>query len=315
MRQILKGSTNISIDLYIKDDTAFTPETAVVWNSAGIDLKYRREGAATVDITEASLSALTDAHADGGFLAIGFGSYRLDVPDAAFATGASTVTIIGTVTGMIVDPVEIQLVDFDPEDAVRLGLTALPNANSDAPGGLPISDAGGLDLDTQLANANEITVARMGALTDWIDGGRLDLLIDAIKAVTDAIPDAGALTTIGTDTARLTAVRAAALTDWIDGGRLDLLIDAIKAITDRQGKFMIPGAVVAGTLTTTKMSTDLSVTITDQYTNRTLTFTSDTTSVGLRGVQAYITVTATNGDLTYSAIPLAPAATDTFEIT
>jgi len=50
--------------------------------------------------------------------------------------------------------------------------------------------------------------------------------------VTDNLPESGALTTIGADTARLTAARAAALTDLIDGGRLDLLIDAIKAKTD-----------------------------------------------------------------------------------
>lgn len=56
----------------------------------------------------------------------------------------------------------------------------LPNAAPDAAGGLPISDAGGLDLDAKLANTNEITAARMGALTDWIDGGRLDLLLDAL---------------------------------------------------------------------------------------------------------------------------------------
>ncbi len=58
--------------------------------------------------------------------------------------------------------------------------TALPAAAADAAGGLPISDAGGLDLDAKLANTNEVTAARMGALTDWIDGGRLDLIIDAI---------------------------------------------------------------------------------------------------------------------------------------
>lgn len=142
--------------------------------------------------------------------------------------------------------------DFD--DTVRGGLTSLPNAAADAAGGLPISDAGGLDLDTKLANTNEITAVRMATLTDWINGGRLDLLldaipttamrgtdsaatetkqdiidtvVDAIRAVTDLLPDAGALTAIGTDTARLTAVRAAVLTDWINGGRLDLLLDAI----------------------------------------------------------------------------------------
>lgn len=53
--------------------------------------------------------------------------------------------------------------------------------------------------------------------------------VTAIKAVTDNLPDGGALTTIGTDTARLTAARAGALTDWINGGRLDLILDAILA--------------------------------------------------------------------------------------
>jgi hypothetical protein len=65
--------------------------------------------------------------------------------------------------------------------------TALPAVVADGAGGLPISDAGGLDLDTKLAATNEVTAARMGALTDWINGGRLDLLLDAIKAKTDSL--------------------------------------------------------------------------------------------------------------------------------
>ena len=73
---------------------------------------------------------------------------------------------------------------LDLDDAVRGGMTALPNAAADAAGGLPISDAGGLDIDTKLANTNEITAARMGALTDWINGGRLDLILDIIAADT-----------------------------------------------------------------------------------------------------------------------------------
>jgi len=81
--------------------------------------------------------------------------------------------------------------------------------------------ATGSGLSSLASAANLATVA-----------GYLDTEIAAIKAVTDLLPDAGALTTIGTDTARLTAVRAAVLTDLIDGGRLDLLIDAIKAVTD-----------------------------------------------------------------------------------
>ena len=134
MRQIQKGSVDRSVEVYIIDSTDGTPETGVVWNTAGIDLNYRRDGAAVVAITEATLAALTTAHTDGGFLAIGFGYYRLDLPDAAWATGADHVCIFGTVTGMIVLPQTIQLVNYNPEDAVRLGLTALPNANAEAAG-------------------------------------------------------------------------------------------------------------------------------------------------------------------------------------
>ena len=68
--------------------------------------------------------------------------------------------------------------------------TALPAAAADAAGGLPISDAGALDLDAKLANTNEITAARMGALTDLINGGRLDLILDDILTDTGTTLDA-----------------------------------------------------------------------------------------------------------------------------
>ena len=47
--------------------------------------------------------------------------------------------------------------------------------------------------------ADDILVDTNELQTDLTDGGRLDLLIDAIKAVTDIIPDAGALTSIAQD--------------------------------------------------------------------------------------------------------------------
>jgi len=182
MRPILQGSTDQSVVIRIIDDTTGLPETGVVWNTAGIDMWYRREGAVSVDIVEAIRATLDAAHADGGFLHINDGYYRLDLPDAAVAAGANGVMVAGAVTGMIVIGCYVPLVAYNPYDAVRMGMTALPNAAADAAGGLPISDAGGLDLDTQLANTSEVTAARMAVLTDWINGGRLDLLLDAITA-------------------------------------------------------------------------------------------------------------------------------------
>jgi hypothetical protein len=138
--------------------------------------------------------------------------------------------------------------------------TALPAAAANAAGGLPISAGGSLALDTKLAATNEITAARMGALTDLIDGGRLDLLIDAIKAMTDkigTITNTGGTATIGAilgDFAnsalagRVSDARMGALTDWINGGRLDLILDIIAADTTTD----IPGtlATIAGYLDT-----------------------------------------------------------------
>jgi hypothetical protein len=136
---VTKGSTSRSVALDIIDSTDGTPETGVVFNTSGIDLWYRREGAVRTAITEATLAALTTAWSSGGFLHVSDGAYRLDVPDAAFATSANYVDIGGTVTGMVVICQRVRLVDYSLEDSVRMGLMALPNAAAAASGGLLIS--------------------------------------------------------------------------------------------------------------------------------------------------------------------------------
>jgi len=247
-KKIKDGSTNVSVRIRIIDDTDGTPEQGVTSASGGLALWYQKEGAAKVELTESDLSALTDAHSDGGMLHIDDGYYRVDIPDAAF-TGADSVLIGGAVTGMIVIGTELQIVEYDPNDSVRLGLTALPNAAADAAGGLPISDAGGLDLDTQLANAVPTVAAirtemdsnstQLAAIvadtnelqTDWVNGGRLDLIIDAIKAVTDLLPDAGALTSLAT------AANLATVDTVVDGIQADLSnatdgLGALKTLID-----------------------------------------------------------------------------------
>lgn len=159
-RPIKKGSTDQSTVIRILDSTTFLPETAVEHDTGGIDLWFRREKETKTSITEAALAALDSAHSDGGIEHIGDGYYRLDLPDAAVAAGSgeNSVQIGGTLTNMIVIGNEHALVDYDPYDGVRAGLTALPNAAADAAGGLAISDAGGLDLDAIKAKTDEITV-------------------------------------------------------------------------------------------------------------------------------------------------------------
>ncbi len=135
---ITKGATSQSIELYIVDSTNGTPETGVLWNTAGIDLKYRRKDAAVVSITEAALTtpALTDTWETGGFLEIGNGVYRLDLPDAALASaaGIDRVVVFGTVTGMVVLPVTIHLTAFDLSTALASQTVGTCTTNTDMAG-------------------------------------------------------------------------------------------------------------------------------------------------------------------------------------
>lgn len=109
--------------------------------------------------------------------------------------------------------IQVYPVAFDPSDAVRMGLTALPNAAADAAGGLPISDAGALDLDALNTAAVRLTAARAQVLDDWINAGRLDAILDIIAA--DVVNIDGAAMR-GTDSAYTgTPPTAAAIADAV----------------------------------------------------------------------------------------------------
>lgn len=132
-RPRLKGSTNQSVTVYIVDSTDGTPEEGVVHNTTGIAIWYRREGAVKVPLTLVTLASASASHTDSGFLHIDDGVYRLDLPDAAFATGAGEVTIGGTVaTGMVVLPQTIALVDYNNQDGTNLALSGLGGGGNDA---------------------------------------------------------------------------------------------------------------------------------------------------------------------------------------
>src|SRR3990167_7538527 len=155
MKLILKkGASSQTALVFVMDSssTAGAGLTGLTFESAGLSWYYYREGAGT-GATQVTLATMTiGTWATGGFVQLDAtdmpGWYDLGIPNAALLTGASFVGMqLKGATNMAPTNVEIQLVDADLEDGVRLGLTALPNAAADAAGGLPISDTGGLDMD------------------------------------------------------------------------------------------------------------------------------------------------------------------------
>lgn len=160
---VKKASTDVTVYIFIQDYTSTLGGglTGLTFETASLVASYVRPLAARAALTLAT-QTVDGAHSDGGFVEVDAtnmpGVYRLDLPDAVCATGVNSVVVmLKGAANMAPVLIEIQLSSYDPNDAVRLGITALPNAAADAAGGLPISDAGGLDLDAQIkTNINEI---------------------------------------------------------------------------------------------------------------------------------------------------------------
>jgi hypothetical protein len=138
MRTIKKGATDQSVYLEVLDSTSTVGarKTGLAFNSSGIKAYYARNGAAAVQIEVAGAlvtQTVAGAHTDAGFVEVHAtnmpGVYRLDLPDAAVASGAESVVVsLYGVTGMAQVSTEIQLVDpaadiLDAAAGVETGYT------------------------------------------------------------------------------------------------------------------------------------------------------------------------------------------------
>ncbi len=172
---VVHGSTDQSVVIRIVDSSDGTVEQAVEHNTAGIALWYRRTGATKTAITPAALASLDAAHSDGGIEHIDDGYYRLDVPDAAFASGADAVMIGGEVTGMIVigclvplvaakitgDPYAV-VAHADYGNAKLVRSTTPANALTvDANGKIAVPDAQKVDVHTIKTQTITLSVVMM----------------------------------------------------------------------------------------------------------------------------------------------------------
>ena len=106
------------------------------------------------------------------------GFYEFQIADARFAIASArsmAISVTGA-TNLLDADYEIQLVSFDPHDSVF--------STHNAAAVKTAIEAAGSHLALIKAQTDLVTAARMGALTDWINGGRLDLILDIIAANT-----------------------------------------------------------------------------------------------------------------------------------
>ena len=123
MIEIVAGSANVSLYVYFVDDDGGTapgePTTGKLFSDieTGGSASYMRQGAARADFTLVT-QTVAGAHADGGFVLVDDtnmpGLYRVDLPDAAFATGVDFVIIqmvMAAANNSIMRPLLVQLRD------------------------------------------------------------------------------------------------------------------------------------------------------------------------------------------------------------
>lgn len=169
MEPILLGTIDRSILVFIPDPAQTDGSGNINIAHTDLTVSYTRvetdNDVIVTDVTSSlnALTNLTDAHNDWGWKQVDSatapGLYRLDVADALFAAGAwyAVVYVMLTSSAASPAPKAFRLVAVNELDAVRFGLSALPNAAAGASAGVPVIGTGSNNFKSD-SSAN-VTVA------------------------------------------------------------------------------------------------------------------------------------------------------------
>lgn len=283
----------------------------------------------------------------------GPGAYEVAVDATAgngFATGNTylvytTVTADGQTPGSCLGSFTLAEVPADVTEWAGTDVVAgaIPAFAADAAGGLPVSDAGGLDLDTQLAATNEVTAARMSEL-DAATAGKMANQVDEIRTDTGEIGAAGAGLTninlpnqtmdiVGDITGNLSGSvgSVTGAVGSVTGNVGGNVVGSVASVTaevsadvtkisgstaaadnlEESAEAIITGTAQTGTLSTTQMTSDLSGYADSELVGRTVIWKSGTADGQASDITAYASA---SGLVTFTAITTAPANGDLFVI-
>lgn len=247
MIAIKLGVTSRTFTVFVPDPASTVGKGKTGLAHTDMTVSYTRvetdNDVVVTDVTSSlnALTNLTDAHNDWGWKEVSAtlapGLYRLDVADAVFAAGAwSAVVYVAITSGLsAASPMGFQLVAYDPLDAVRLGLTALPNANAEDAGGLytrgsgpgQINQNANGQVDTRVVAMANDTITAAAIATDAIDADAIaDNAINAAAIATDAISAAKLAADAGTEIATAVWASAARTLTALDEDSTTLDLDA-----------------------------------------------------------------------------------------
>jgi hypothetical protein len=210
---IKKGTTNKRIAVFIQDSTSFVGAGKTGLSLAGLTWSCWLEADGNADGHAVTIGAgtrgtwtsgatwngtIVEKEAGGGTMP---GWYELGIPGNALPTSGSNWVVMCLKSTGVIAPlaIEIQLVSYDPDDVIRMGLTSLPNAQAGSPTGIIQSDGGlGNLMPANSINAASIAANALTATKFSPNWGVADgLLKSGVNAGTTTI---GALTVTGATT-------------------------------------------------------------------------------------------------------------------
>ena len=143
------NNTSRSEYIFIQNSSSTTGAglTGLTYLSAGLTAAHVVERGTASSIGLATLASASAAWSSAGFVEVDAalmpGVYRFDVPNVVFATADKSVVMLKGATNMAPVVLEYQIVGFNPDDAVRLGLTAIPNVAQGTTGAISTGNATG----------------------------------------------------------------------------------------------------------------------------------------------------------------------------
>lgn len=189
---IKKGATSVLVRVFFQDTTSTTGAglTGLTASSAGLVCYRARDDDGNVGGTQVVLSAGTrGTWSSGGFVEKDAtnmpGLYEFGVDNAGLAAGTLTVDYsFKGATNLAQNLMEVQLVAYDPQDAVHLGLSALPNTAVTTNGSLITS---GSSTDQLLVSSGKIAVATGGIISTSFATGAITTAACAANFLTGAL--------------------------------------------------------------------------------------------------------------------------------
>jgi alpha-D-ribose 1-methylphosphonate 5-triphosphate synthase subunit PhnG len=243
---------------------------------------YVVERGTAASIGLASLASANAAWSSGGFIEVDAalmpGVYRFDVPNVVFATADKSVVMLKGATNMAPVVLEYQIVGFNPDDAVRLGLTAIPNVAQGTTGAISTGNATG-----------QVTVVTNNDKTGYSLTTAPLTTAQTASAVWDAL--LASYTTVNSFGARVVRTLSSSTTNEVTIGASNHIAANIHAM---QNNVITAAAIATDAITSDELATSALTEIADAILNRSLAAAGAANNIAITSISSPGTFNAVN---------------------